>query len=116
MAGAVDGRRPARRSYRSWGGYPSAAPADVFPVVWRSDVPPFERLPGSVLPYACGRSYGDSCLNDGGMLLDVRRLDRLIAFDAEAGLLRCEAGVTLAEILALIVPHGWFLPVVPGTR
>jgi FAD/FMN-containing dehydrogenase len=116
MADAVDGRRAARRTYRSWGRYPSAAPVDVFPVVWRSDVPPFERLPGSVLPYGCGRSYGDSCLNDGGLLLDVRRLDRLIAFDAEAGLLRCEAGVTLAEILALIVPHGWFLPVVPGTR
>jgi FAD/FMN-containing dehydrogenase len=116
MAGAVDRRRPARSSYRSWGRYPSATPADVFPVVWRSDVPPFERLPGSVLPYACGRSYGDSCLNDGGLLLDVRRLDRLIAFDAEAGLLRCETGVTLAEILALIVPRGWFLPVVPGTR
>jgi FAD/FMN-containing dehydrogenase len=116
MAGAVDRRRPAHRSYRSWGRYPSAAPTAVFPVVWRSDVPPFERLPGSVLPYACGRSYGDSCLNDGGLLLDVRRLDRLIAFDAEAGLLRCETGVTLAEILALVVPHGWFLPVVPGTR
>lgn len=116
MAGAVNRQRPARRSYRSWGRYPTSNPADVFPVVWRSDVPPFERLPGSVLPYACGRSYGDSCLNDGGLLLDVRRLDRLIGFDAQAGLLRCEAGVTLAAILALIVPHGWFLPVVPGTR
>jgi FAD/FMN-containing dehydrogenase len=116
MAGAVDRQRPARRSYRSWGRYPTSNPADVFPVVWRSDVPPFERLPGSVLPYACGRSYGDSCLNDGGLLLDVRRLDRLIGFDAQAGLLRCEAGVTLAAILALIVPHGWFLPIVPGTR
>jgi FAD/FMN-containing dehydrogenase len=116
MAGAADGPRPRRRAYRSWGRYPATSPTDVFPVVWRSDVPPFDQLPGSVLPYACGRSYGDSCLNDGGMLLDVRRLDRLIAFDAEAGVLRCEAGVTLAEILALIVPHGWFLPVVPGTR
>ena len=41
----------------------------------------------------------------------MRRLDRLIAFDAEAGLLRCEAGVTLAEILgahraARLVPAG----------
>jgi FAD/FMN-containing dehydrogenase len=69
-----------------------------------------------MLPYAFGRSYGDSCLNDGGLLLDVRRLDRMIAFDQTAGLLRCEAGVPLAEILALIVPRGWFLPVVPGTR
>ena len=73
-------------------------------------------MAGPVLAYACGRSYGDSCLNDGGTLLDVRRLDRLIAFDEAAGLLRCEAGVTLAEILDVVVPRGWFLPVVPGTR
>jgi FAD/FMN-containing dehydrogenase len=88
----------------------------VLPVVWRSDPPSLERVRGPVLPYACGRSYGDSCLNDGGLLLDVRGLDRLIAFDEERGLLHCEAGVTLAEILALVVPRGWFLPVVPGTR
>jgi FAD/FMN-containing dehydrogenase len=69
-----------------------------------------------VLPFACGRSYGDSCLNDGGALLDVAGLDRLIAFDADQGLLRCEPGVTLAQVLAVIVPRGWFLPVLPGTR
>jgi FAD/FMN-containing dehydrogenase len=102
--------------YQSWGRYPAAVPAEVLPVVWRSDPPPLERLRGPMLPYACGRSYGDSCLNDGGLVLDVRALDRLIAFDDEAGLLRCEAGVTLAEILSLIVPRGWFLPVLPGTR
>jgi FAD/FMN-containing dehydrogenase len=104
------------RAYRSWGRYPAATPSEVRPVVWRSDPLPLDRVRGSVLPYACGRSYGDSCLNDGGVLLDVRRLDRLIAFDVELGLLRCEAGVTLADILALTVPRGWFLPVVPGTR
>ena len=76
----------------------------------------WQRLPERVLPFACGRSYGDSCLNDGGTLLDVRGLDRFIALRRSAGLLRCEAGVTLAEILDLAVPRGWFLPVVPGTR
>lgn len=104
------------RRYTSWGRYPRAAPAEVLPVVWRSDPPRLDRLRAPMLPYAFGRSYGDSCLNDGGVLLDVRRLDRLIAFDPTEGLLRCEAGVTLAEILALIVPRGWFLPVLPGTR
>ena len=104
------------RDYRSWGRYPRASPAAVVPVAWRSDLPALDRLPGPVLPYACGRSYGDSCLNDGGILLDVRGLDRLIALDETSGLLRCEAGVTLAEILDLVVPRGWFLPVVPGTR
>jgi FAD/FMN-containing dehydrogenase len=71
---------------------------------------------GSVLPYAYGRSYGDSCLNDDGTLLDVSGLNRFIAFDAESGLLRCEAGVMLADILTAFVPRGWFLPVSPGTK
>ena len=86
------------------------------PVVWRDDPPALDRIAGTVLPYAYGRSYGDSCLNDGGTLLDVAGLDRLISFDESAGLLRCEAGVSLAEILEVILPRGWFLPVLPGTR
>ena len=69
-----------------------------------------------VLPYGQGRSYGDSCLNDGGTLLRTGGLDRFIALDVETGTLRCEAGVTLGEILDLVVPRGLFLPVLPGTR
>lgn len=71
---------------------------------------------GSVLPRGNGRSYGDSCLNPGGTLLDARGLDRFIAFDPASGVLRCEAGLTLDALLALVVPQGWFLPVTPGTR
>ena len=70
----------------------------------------------SVLPFGNGRSYGDVCLNDGGILLDCRSLDRFLNFDAGAGVLRCEAGVLLSEILQLTIPKGWFLPVTPGTQ
>jgi FAD/FMN-containing dehydrogenase len=70
----------------------------------------------SMLPYGNGRSYGDSCLNTGGVLIDCRQLDRFISFDPESGVLRCEAGVLLADILDMAVPRGWFLPVSPGTR
>ncbi len=68
------------------------------------------------MPYGVGRSYGDSCLNPGGTLLQTSSLDHFIAFDPASGNLRCEAGVTLAEIIALALPQGWFLPVTPGTR
>ena len=69
-----------------------------------------------MLPYGNGRSYGDLCLNEGGTLLDCRGLDRFIAFDPATGILRAEGGVLLSAILERIVPHGWFLPVTPGTR
>ncbi len=71
-------------------------------------------LPGLV--YGNGRSYGDVCLNPGGTLWIARGLDRFVAFDAEAGVVECEAGVLLKEIIDLVLPHGWFLPVVPGTQ
>jgi FAD/FMN-containing dehydrogenase len=74
-----------------------------------------------LLPYGCGRSYGDSPLNPDGRLIDCRGLDRFVAFNRETGELTCEAGVQLAEILAVICRPGpdngrWFLPVMPGTR
>jgi FAD/FMN-containing dehydrogenase len=72
--------------------------------------------PCSMLPFGNGRSYGDSCLNDGGLLLDSRGLNRFISFDAKRGVIRCEAGVLLSDILELVVPRGWFLPVSPGTK
>ena len=62
------------------------------------------------------RSYGDSCLNTGGAVIETTGLDRLMAFDAEAGRLRAEAGVSLSEALQVVVPRGWFLPTTPGTR
>jgi FAD/FMN-containing dehydrogenase len=69
-----------------------------------------------MLPVGMGRSYGDVCLLQNGTLLRTPELDRMIEFDAHTGLLRCEAGVTLAEILDFAVPRGWFLPVSPGTK
>jgi L-gulonolactone oxidase len=70
----------------------------------------------SLLPVGMRRSYGDSCLNTAGQLVDMGGLDRFIAFDADNGILRAEAGVTLAEILRFVAPKGWFLPTTPGTR
>jgi FAD/FMN-containing dehydrogenase len=98
----------------SWGRYPKATPAKVTRLTDRNAPLPESDLP--MLVFGNGRSYGDVCLNDGGHILLGRGLDRFIAFDAEQGILRAEAGVLLSEILDLIVPKGWFLPVTPGTK
>ena len=63
-----------------------------------------------------GRSYGDACLNPGGILWSTSRLDQLIAFDEKAGRLACESGVLLRDIQRLAIPRGWSLPVLPGTQ
>lgn len=68
------------------------------------------------LAFGNGRSYGDVCLNPGGALFSMRGLDHFIDFDPEAGEIECEAGVLLQEVLAVALPRGWFLPVVPGTQ
>ncbi|MBD3670831.1 MAG: FAD-binding oxidoreductase [Gammaproteobacteria bacterium] len=61
-----------------------------------------------------GRSYGDSSLSS--HVISGLSLHHLLDFDNETGVLRCQAGVTLADILDLFVPRGWFLPVTPGTK
>jgi FAD/FMN-containing dehydrogenase len=102
--------------YESWGRFIPSTPARVVPLDWVSEIPPLASIDGPLLAYGCGRSYGDVCLNNGGTLLDTARLSRFRRFDRENGLLECEAGATLDDILRLIVPHGWFLPVSPGTK
>jgi L-gulonolactone oxidase len=62
------------------------------------------------------RSYGDSCLNGDGSVIEMSGLDHLISFDRQTGVIEAEAGVTLAEILRLAIPAGYFLPVTPGTK
>lgn len=104
----------ASRVISSWGNVIRASHA-IYDLRARDERFPRLPMPSKVLPFGNGRSYGDSCLNVGGALLQTRSLDRFISFDRETGVLACEAGVLLAEILRLVVPAGWFLPAVPGT-
>lgn len=60
-----------------------------------------------------GRSYGDSA--NSSTVLQTNYLDHYIKFDEVSGQLSCEAGISLNEILKLIVPKGWFIPVTPGS-
>jgi len=68
------------------------------------------------LPRGLGRSYGDVCLNPGGVLWQTTSLDRFVAFDAVNGRLVCDPGVRLGEIQRMAIGRGWILPVTPGTQ
>lgn len=83
---------------------------DQLPAVMRS------AASASLLAVGLGRSYGDSGLNGGGAIVDMSALDHVVGFDPTTGVLRAEAGLSLSEMLRIVVPHGWFLPTTPGTR
>jgi FAD/FMN-containing dehydrogenase len=68
------------------------------------------------IPRGLGRSYSDAHLNpDGGVILG-ERLDKMIAFDRETGVLECEGGVPLGDVIDTLLLRGFFPPVTPGTR
>ena len=80
-----------------------------------------EELPGllhrgtTLIARGNGRAYGDAALNP-ELTLSMLAMDRMRAFDTNTGLLDCEAGVLLADLLDTFVPRGWFPPVAPGTK
>lgn len=110
---------PARQpvtSYRSWGRTSNPAHLDVYRPTWPDELTRFDDLSAPSLAVGLGRSYGDSCLNDGGYLIDTTGMDHVMSFDTASGVMRCSAGVSLASVLEIAVPQGWFLPVTPGTK
>jgi len=88
----------------------------MIPLSDRHRIAPQLRSEPAGLAFGMGRSYGDVCLNPGGVLWNTTTLDRFIRFDESSGLLQCEAGLLLRDVQRLIVPRGWMLPVVPGTQ
>ncbi|MFY9747329.1 MAG: FAD-binding oxidoreductase [Acidobacteriaceae bacterium] len=113
--GNADSKAEQAPQFESWGRYPQFH-AEVVPLHWATDFP-LKPAPGTPqLPVGLGRSYGDVCLLENGLLLQTAGMDRLLHFDPTTGMLRCEAGASLQQILDFAVPRGFFLPVTPGTK
>ena len=70
---------------------------------------------GTLIARGNGRSYGDAALNP-KLTVSMLAMNRFQAFDSSTGLLTCEAGALLADVLAVFAPRGWYPPVVPGTK
>ncbi len=118
---AGPGEPRADGGYRSWGlahRYPHRVARPRDPRELRSALRAAGDRPA--LAFGLGRSYGDSCLNADGLLVDMSGLDRFVAFDEGTGVLRAQAGVSLAAVLDHLARPGpdggaWLPPVRPGT-
>jgi decaprenylphospho-beta-D-ribofuranose 2-oxidase len=62
-----------------------------------------------------GRAYGDAGIG-ARQTIQMGTLNRMRAFDAQTGLVTAEAGLLLADLIAVFLPRGFFPAVVPGTK
>ncbi len=101
------------RTVANWGNYPVAT-AEVATPDNFDEARDYLLARDRLLARGNGRCYGDAAL--GPHLLSTLALHRLLDFDVENGVVHCEAGLLLSNLLRTIVPMGWFLQVTPGIK
>ena len=97
----------------SWGNYPKIE-NHVFEYTNMEDLLALLKEQSNIIPRGNGRSYGDSALNT--KIFHTIKHNYFLSFDEESGILHCESGVLLSEIIEVFLPRGWFLSITPGTK
>lgn len=73
-------------------------------------------LQRGVIARGMGRSYGDPAMNAGGLVIDMQQLNTIHSIDPDTAIVDVDAGVTLDQLMKAALPHGLWVPVLPGTR
>jgi len=97
----------------NWGKYPCTH-AEVSEDRHIANVAGIVASSSTMIARGNGRSYGDSSLATN--IFSTLQLNKILYFDTEKGIVKAESGVVLDDLLQIIVPRGFFLPVTPGTR
>lgn len=97
----------------NWGIYPKIE-ARILETGRKADLPSLLEHSTEVIARGNGRCYGDSALQQD--VFSTLKLNKIHHFDTQNGRVRAEAGLLLSDILTVIVPAGYFLPVTPGTK
>jgi FAD/FMN-containing dehydrogenase len=97
----------------NWGNYP-VIEADERYFTFTDQLRNKVQSPGTFIARGNGRCYGDASL--ASQTICTIKYNNVLSFDRSAGVFECESGITLDQVLEIIVPAGWFLPVTPGTK
>lgn len=63
-----------------------------------------------------GNSYGDAACNSEGIVLELTRLNRILAWNPLTGIITVEPGVRLRQLWEYVLADGWWPPVCTGTQ
>jgi decaprenylphospho-beta-D-ribofuranose 2-oxidase len=102
-----------KKEIANWGNYPSME-SDERNFSMLDDIRKYVQTANGFIPRGNGRCYGDASL--AANTICTTRFDKILSFDTQTGVFECESGITLDQVLDVIVPKGWFLPVTPGTK
>jgi FAD/FMN-containing dehydrogenase len=105
-------RKQTTMMLRNWGNFPSVEAREH--IVGPSSAAALLRAEDSLIARGLGRSYGDASLNR--QVLSTLSWNRFLDFDAQTGVVVCEAGVSFRDLIDVFLPRGFFPPVTPGTK
>jgi decaprenylphospho-beta-D-ribofuranose 2-oxidase len=97
-----------------WGNYPVAESITLNPR--DTDDAKGDIKKGEVIARGLGRSYGDQAVNENNYVAVCTKLNHFLHWDEQGGILECEAGVSLEEIITYFGPKGWLPMICPGTK
>jgi FAD/FMN-containing dehydrogenase len=103
-----------KQKLAGWGNYPVAESFTLNP---RSPQDAKDDLKkGSIIARGLGRSYADQAINDNNYVAVCTKLNHFLDWDETEGILECESGVSLEEIISVFAPKGWLPMICPGTK
>jgi decaprenylphospho-beta-D-ribofuranose 2-oxidase len=102
-----------RKKIANWGNYP-VVEGNEESFVFTDQLNELIKKDESFIPRGNGRCYGDASLAE--RTISTLKYDKILSFDTDRGIFECQSGITLDQILPVIVQKGWFLPVTPGTK
>ena len=102
-----------KKQIANWGNYPVIESNEEY-FSFPEQLQELLSRDASFIPRGNGRCYGDASLAQ--TTISTLKFDKILSFDKSTGVFECQSGLTLDQILEVIVPAGWFLPVTPGTK
>jgi len=102
-----------KKAIANWGNYP-VMESDEKLFSYDDQLSAIVQQSNHFIPRGNGRCYGDASLAE--QTINTLKYDKILSFDTANGIFECQSGLMLDQVLEVIVPKGWFLPVTPGTK